>query len=411
MRAASARRRSTRTFVDLGMSPLCESYISADALNQMEPFFPLHVFVCESCWLVQLDEYVAPEHIFTEYAYFSSYSDSWVEHARRYVEQITARLGLHRAEPGRGDGQQRRLPAAALRRRAAFPCSASSRPPTWRASPSTKGIPTTVRVLRRRDRATRSSARARPQADLIVGNNVLAHVPDINDFVGGLEDRCSKPGGTVTMEFPHLVRLMEGNQFDTIYHEHFSYLSLIAVQTIFRAHGLRVYDVEEIPTHGGSLRIYACHQVRRIEDGRSVRGRCSAARRRSASDASRPTQRFGEQVGETKRQLLAFLIEAKRDGKTVVGLRRARQGQHAAELLRDPHRLHRLHRRSQSVQARQVPAWHAHPDLPARAHRETRPDYVLILPWNLRDEIVSQLDYIREWGGRFVVPIPTTEVF
>jgi hypothetical protein len=388
------------------LSPLCESFVPSDALNQMEPFFPLHVFVCDQCWLVQLDEYVAPEHIFTEYAYFSSYSDSWVEHARRYVEAISTRLGLgtdHQVmEVASNDGYllqhfvARGVPVLGIEPAANVARVAID-----------KGIATTVRFLG--VETARSIVKESGQADLVIGNNVLAHVPNLNDFVGGLSVLL-KAEGTITMEFPHLIRLMEGNQFDTIYHEHFSYLSLIAVQTVFRAHGLRVYDVDEIPTHGGSLRIYACHE------GSALTERPAIAALRAREEAFGLTRldtygRFNEQVVATKRNLLAFLIQAKRDGKTVAGYGAPGKGNTLLNYCgirtdfvdyvvdRNPYKHGRF-----------LPGTHI-PIHPPERIAETKPDFVLILPWNLRDEIVKQLAYIREWGGKFVVPIPTTEVF
>jgi len=388
------------------MSPLCESYISADALNQMEPFFPLRVFVCEKCWLVQLDEYVAPEHIFTEYAYFSSYSDSWVDHARRYVDAITERLGLNGShqvmEVASNDGYllqhfvARGIPVLGIEPAANVARVARDR-----------GIPTTVRFLG--VEAAASITEESGRADLVVGNNVLAHVPKLNDFVGGLAGLL-KPSGTITMEFPHLVRLMESNQFDTIYHEHFSYLSLVAVQTIFSAHGLRVYDVDEIPTHGGSLRIYACHRGADLKERPSVSALLAREEELGLRRAATYEQ-FSEQVVETKRRLLAFLIQAKRDGKTVVGYGAPGKGNTLLNYCgirtdfidftvdRNPYKHGKF-----------LPGTHI-PIYPPERIAETRPDFVLILPWNLRDEIVTQLSYIREWGGQFVVPIPTTEVF
>jgi hypothetical protein len=247
------------------------------------------------------------------------------------------------------------------------------------------------------------------QADLVIGNNVLAHVPDLNDFVGGLATLL-KPTGTITMEFPHLIRLMEGNQFDTIYHEHFSYLSLIAVQTVFRAHGLRVYDVDEIPTHGGSLRIYACHRDASLQEQPAV-GQLLAREEAYGLKRLETYERFNAQVVETKRQLLAFLIQAKRAGKTVAGYGAPGKGNTLLNYCgirtdfvdytvdRNPYKHGRF-----------LPGTHI-PIHPPERIRETKPDYVLILPWNLRDEIVKQLAFIREWGGKFVVPIPSTEVF
>jgi SAM-dependent methyltransferase len=394
------------TFVDLGMSPLCESFVPAEARNNMEPFYPLHVYLCEKCYLVQLDEFVTPDHIFTEYAYFSSYSDSWVEHARQYVENITKRLQLGPSslvfEVASNDGYLLQhflthgVPVAGIEPAANVAKVAVE-----------KGIPTIVRFFG--VNTATEAARERGQGDLIIGNNVLAHVPDINDFVGGLAVLL-KPTGTVTMEFPHLVRLMQENQFDTIYHEHFSYLSLLTVQTIFQAHGLRVYDVEEIPTHGGSLRIYACHR----EATQSTSARVlELAERETQFGLRRPETytHFAGQVEETKRALLAFLIEAKRQGKHIAGYGAPGKGNTLLNYCgirtdfldytvdRNPYKHGKL-----------LPGTHI-PIYPPERVAETRPDYVLILPWNLRREIVDQLSYIRTWGGRFVVPIPRVEVF
>jgi 2-polyprenyl-3-methyl-5-hydroxy-6-metoxy-1,4-benzoquinol methylase len=396
----------SRTFVDLGMSPLCESFVPADGRNRMEPFFPLHAFLCESCWLVQLDEYVAPQDIFTEYAYFSSYSDSWVKHAERYVEAITARLGLTSTnlvmEVASNDGYllqhfvARGIPVLGIEPAANVARVAVD-----------KGIPTTVRFL---GMATGAAIVAESgQADLIVGNNVLAHVPNLNDFVAGLR-ALLKPTGTITMEFPHLVRLMEGNQFDTIYHEHFSYLSLIAVQAVFVAHGLRVYDVDQIPTHGGSLRIYACHDAAATIERPAVAALIASEIEYGLTRVD-TYERFKEQVVETKRRLLTFLIQAKRDGKRVAGYGAPGKGNTLLNYCgirtdfidytvdRNPYKHGRF-----------LPGTHI-PIFPPERIAETQPDFVLILPWNLREEIASQLAYVREWGGRFVVPIPTTEVF
>jgi len=395
-----------KTFVDLGMSPLCESYIASDGINQMEPFFPLHVFVCESCWLVQLDEYVAPEHIFTEYAYFSSYSDSWVEHARRYVDSITPRLGLGAnhlvMEVASNDGYllqhlvARNIPVLGIEPAANIARVAID-----------NGIRTTIRFLG--IESARSITEEFGQADLVVGNNVLAHVPNLNDFVGGLQILL-KPGGTITLEFPHLVRLMEGNQFDTIYHEHFSYLSLIAVRAIFRAHGLRVYDVEELSTHGGSLRIYACHEAAALNERSSVEAllkhETDFGLQRSAT-----YETFSEQAIETKCHLLTFLIQARRAGKTVAGYGAPGKGNTLLNYCGiKPDLLEYTVDRNPYKHGKLLPGTRI-PIYPPARLAETRPDFVLILPWNLRDEIGRQLSYIRDWGGQFVVPIPTTEVF
>jgi len=372
----------------------------------MEPFYPLHAFLCERCFLVQLDEYVTPDNIFTEYAYFSSYSDSWVEHARRYVEQITARLSLGADsrvfEIASNDGYllqhfvRKSIPVLGIEPAANVAKVAVS-----------KGVPTVVRFF---GVETAADLKRNPgPADLIVGNNVLAHVPDINDFVGGMKVLL-KPTGTITMEFPHLVRLMEQNQFDTIYHEHFSYLSMTTVQRIFNAHGLRLYDVEELSTHGGSLRIYGCH----IDSTERMRERAQALIRVEEEFGLNRVEtyaRFSAQVKETKRKLLSFLIEARRQGRTIAGYGAPGKGNTLLNYCgirtdfidytvdRNPYKHGRF-----------LPGTHIPIFAPDKI-RETRPDYVLILPWNLKDEIAAQLAYIREWGGQFVVPIPEVEVF
>jgi hypothetical protein len=395
----------SEVFVDLGMSPLCESFLPAEALNRMEPFYPLLVWVCGRCFLVQLQEYVSPAEIFTEYAYFSSYSTSWLRHARDYVEMAIARFGLGASsrvvEIASNDGYllqyfaQRGVPVLGVEPAANVAKAAVER-----------GIPTVVRFFGRETAG--DLAREHGPADLIVGNNVLAHVPDVNDFVAGLEVLLAR-GGTITMEFPHLLRLMEENQFDTIYHEHFSYLSFTVVREIFAAHGLRVFDVERLPTHGGSLRIFAAHR----SDPRPETAAATALAREEAADGFRTLARyrpFAARVEETKRSLLEFLIEARRAGKTVAAYGAPGKGntllnycgirtdfvEYAVD--RNPYKHGRF-----------TPGTHI-PIHPPERLRETRPDYVLILPWNLRDEIVAQLAYAREWGARFVVPIPRVEV-
>ena len=395
----------TTTFIDLGMSPLCESFVPPEAVNSMEPFYPLHARVCDKCFLVQLDEYVTPDHIFTEYAYFSSYSDSWVEHARRYVEKVTERLGLGPSsrvyEIASNDGYllqhfvKKNVPVLGIEPAANVAKVAVD-----------KGVPTVVRFFG--VDTARDLLREPGSADLIIGNNVLAHVPDINDFVGGLGVLLG-PSGTVTMEFPHLVKLMQLNQFDTIYHEHFSYLSLSVVQTIFGAHGLRVYDVEEIPTHGGSLRIYACRKEAPQAMTKAVDDLVARETELGLGDL-RTYTKFRGQVEETKRALLAFLIDAKRKGHSIAAYGAPGKGNTLLNYCgirtdfvdyavdRNPYKHGRF-----------LPGTHIPIFAPERI-AETKPDYVLILPWNLRDEITKQLSYIREWGGRFVVPIPSVEI-
>lgn len=395
------------TVVDLGMSPLCESFLRGNQLNEMEPFYPLHVWVCERCFLVQLEEYVTGEDIFTDYAYFSSFSDSWLEHARRYVDQMIARLELTSdsqvVEVASNDGYllqyfvQRGIPALGIEPAVNVAKVAES-----------KGVPTLVEFFGRE--TARSLAAAGKHADLILGNNVLAQVPDLNDFVAGLKILLA-PRGVITIEFPHLQRTIDGNQFDQVYHEHFSYFSLYSAERIFAAQGLTIFDVEELPTHGGSLRIYACHSQ---DDSRATTERLVELRRREA-DAGIATlayyRHFAARVEETKRKLLEFLIEAKRAGKTVVGYGAPGKGNTLLNYCgirtdfvdftvdRSPHKHGKF-----------LPGTHIPIHSPERLW-EARPDYVLILPWNLKNEIMAQLQGVREWGARFVVPIPEVTVY
>src|SRR6266511_3782509 len=295
---------------DLGMSPLCESFLTAEQLNQMERFYPLRADVCERCWLVQLERYVAPEEIFTEYAYFSSYSDSWVRHARDYTEMITDRLGLGAGslavELASNDGYLLQHFVTA-----GVPVLGVEPALNVAEAAVERGVPTMTRFFGE-ELAAELAAQGR-QADLIIANNVLAQVPDLNSFVAGIK-LLLKPGGVVTVEFPHLLRLMEGNQFDTIYHEHFSYFSFSTARRIFARHGITLFDVEELPTHGGSLRIYGRHATAEEPPvGERVERRL--AREAAAGlETPAPYRAFGEQVIETKRKLLAFLIRAKREG-------------------------------------------------------------------------------------------------
>jgi SAM-dependent methyltransferase len=395
------------TFVDLGMSPLCESFLGREQIDQAEAFYPLHAYVCGECFLVQVKEYVAPEGIFTEYAYFSSYSDSWLRHARSYVDMITERLGLdawsHVVELGSNDGYllqnfvAKGIPALGVEPAANVAAAARE-----------KGVPTVVVLFG--EAAARNLAAGGKQADLIVGNNVLAQVPDLNDFVKGMKVLL-KPGGVVTMEFPHLLRLMEENQFDTIYHEHFSYFSLLTAVRIFRAHGLRLFDVEELGTHGGSLRIYVGHAD---DPGKPVTERVQklAAREEAGGlqDLARYAQ-FTEQVHETKRRLVEFLIGVKRQGKSVAGYGAPGKGNTLLNYcgIRTDFLDYTVDRNPYK-HGKFLPGTHI-PIYPPGRISETRPDYVLILPWNLREEIMEQLAEIRSWGGQFVVPIPDVKVY
>jgi SAM-dependent methyltransferase len=393
-------------FVDLGMSPLCESFLPSDQLDQMEPFYPLQVYVCGNCFLVQLREYVAPERIFSDYAYFSSYSDSWLAHAKRYTDQMIERFGIGEkslvVELASNDGYllqyfvEKGVPVLGIEPAANVAAVAVK-----------KGVPSLVKFFGRV--TARELAAEGKQADLLLGNNVLAQVPDLNDFVAGMKILL-KPNGVINMEFPHLQRLMEENQFDTIYHEHFSYFSFVTAEKIFGAHGITLFDVEELPTHGGSLRIYGRH----AEDAsKPVSGRVTELRaREEAAGTTRlgTYSRFAEQVKETKRKLLEFLIAAKRNGKKIAGYGAPGKGNTLLNYcaIRTDFLDYTVDRNPYK-HGRFLPGTHV-PIFPPDRIRETKPDFLLILPWNLKDEIIKQNAFIREWGGKFVVPIPEIQV-
>ncbi len=389
------------------MSPLCQTHIEEHQLNHMEPFYPLHAYVCGECFLVQLEEFVSPMEIFTEYAYFSSYSDSWVAHAKRYADMMVERFGINSKslvmEIASNDGYllqhfvAMHVPVLGIEPAANVATVAIE-----------KGIPTTITFFG--EKAAQEINREHGQADILLGNNVLAHVPSLNDFVAGMK-RLLKPGGVITMEFPHLMRLMEGNQFDTIYHEHFSYFSFYTVEKVFAAHGLTLFDVEELPTHGGSLRIFGRHAE---DKGKAASVRVSELREREINQGFTRLESyfaFAEQVRETKRKLLEFLIGAKRAGKSIAGYGAPGKGNTLLNYCGIRHDfLDYTVDRSHYKQGKYTPGTHIpilHPDKIAA----TRPDYVFILPWNLKEEIIRQLDYIREWGGQFVVPIPEVTVY
>jgi SAM-dependent methyltransferase len=372
----------------------------------MEPFYPLCVKVCGSCFLVQLEQYVSAEHIFTEYAYFSSFSDSWLRHSSNYVDMISHRLDL---------GSQSLVVELASNDGYLLQYFIKKGTPVLGVEPAInvakaaeqKGVPTLTRFFGRRT-ALEMVANGQ-MADLVIGNNVLAQVPDINDFVGGIRILL-KPGGVATLEFPHLLRLMQENQYDTIYHEHFSYFSLITSEEIFAAHGLVLFDVDEIPTHGGSLRIY----LRHVEDG-SKQVTSSVVNLRDQELAfglnrSETYTTFSEQVMRSKRELLELLIQLRSQRKRVVGYGAPGKGNTLLNYcgIRTDF-LEFTVDRNPYKQGRFLPGTHIPICAPARI-RETRPDYILILPWNLEAEIISQLAYAREWGAKFIVPIPTARV-
>ncbi|HVR05006.1 MAG TPA: class I SAM-dependent methyltransferase [Solirubrobacteraceae bacterium] len=394
-----------QVFADLGASPLANSYLTFTGVGEMEPFYPLRALVCDACFLVQLEQFETPEQIFSDYAYFSSYSSSWLEHCRRYAEQATERLGLGEGsrvvELASNDGyllqffSDRGIPVLGVEPAANVAEAAVA-----------KGIPTRVEFF---GRATAQALAQELRADLLIGNNVLAHVPDINDFVGGMKVLLA-PGGEITMEFPHLLRLIERNQWDTIYHEHFSYLSFLTATRIFEAHDLRLFDVEELPTHGGSLRIHGCHADDAARaDGERARAMRERERAAGLEELATYTA-FDAGVEADKRQILQFLIGLKDEGLRLAGYGAPAKGNtllnycgvgrdfldYTVDL--NPHK-----------QGRFLPGSHIPIHSPA-ALREDRPDVVLILPWNLRAEIGREHAYIHEWGGRFAARAPKLEL-
>lgn len=395
------------TFLDLGMSPLANSNLTETQLNNPEMFFPLHVYVCKTCLLVQLEECSSPDTIFSDYDYFSSYSDSWLRHAQKYSEHVMKRFGFNESsqviEIASNDGyllrnfHEQGIPVLGIE-------PARNVAEVARE----KGIATIVEFFGER---LACELRAKgTQADLLIGNNVLAHVPALNDFVRGLKVLL-KPQGVITMEFPHLMRLMTDNQFDTIYHEHFSYFSFGTVQKVFAKHGLKVFDVEELSTHGGSLRIYCCHEEDLIK---SIEPQVLDLRNREGKEGFGQLEHyvvFSSRVAHVKRQLLLFLISAKEAGKTIAGYGAPAKGNTLLNYCgvrtdfldftvdRSPHK-----------QGKFLPGTHI-PILAPDAIALHKPDYLLILPWNIKDEVMEQTAHIREWGGKFVVPIPQLQVF
>ncbi|MEJ0017345.1 MAG: class I SAM-dependent methyltransferase [Acetobacteraceae bacterium] len=395
----------TRSFIDLGQSPLSNGFLAAEQIAAMEAHYPLHAYVCERCLLVQLQEYASAQAIFSDYLYFSSFSEQWLKHAETFAARMVRQLPLDRAslvvELASNDGyllqyfQRHGVPVLGVEPAANVAKAALA-----------KGVPTEVAFFGKAT-AQRLAAAGR-QADLICANNVLAHVPDLNDFVAGMPILL-RPGGTITVEFPHLLRLMAGRQFDTIYHEHFSYFSLLVVDRVFARHGLRVIDAERLTTHGGSLRVHACHagDSRPPTDGFHA----VLAEEELAGLTDLATyDRFAAGAAEVKCQVLEFLIGARRAGKLVAGYGAPAKGNTllnycgvGPELLaftvdRNPHK------QGHFLPGSRIPIF-----APERIFA-MRPDYVFILPWNLQDEIIGQMRHVRDWGGNFVVPIPGLHV-
>jgi 2-polyprenyl-3-methyl-5-hydroxy-6-metoxy-1,4-benzoquinol methylase len=396
------------SFANLGGSPIANDYLKAEQLNKAERFYPLHAYVCDNCMLVQLDEFESPEHIFGDgdYAYFSSFSESWLHHAKAYTDLMVERFGFDQThqviEIASNDGyllqyfKEKGIPVLGVE--PAGNCAKAA---------EEKGIPSVVKFFG--VQTAQTLVANGQQADLLLGNNVLAHVPDLNDFVGGMK-LTLKPEGVITMEFPHLLQLMQFNQFDTIYHEHFSYFSFLAVEKVFAAHGLTLFDVEEIPTHGGSLRIYGRHsECEKYPISERTHDLTAKEQTYGLGDVQTYLN-FEEQIKATKRSLLSFLIAAKTEGKTIVGYGAPAKGNTLLNYCgvstdfidytvdRSPHK-----------QGLFLPGTHI-PILSPEQIEQTKPDYLLILPWNLKDEIMAQMAGIREWGGQFVTPIPEVAV-
>ncbi|CAH2598737.1 Class I SAM-dependent methyltransferase [Rhodovastum atsumiense] len=389
------------SFIDLGMSPLCESFLRAEQLDAMEPYLPLHALICDTCFLVQLKEYVSPEHIFREYAYFSSYSTSWVAHAKAYCEKVTSRFGLGPeslvVELASNDGYLlQHFPPLGVPVLGIEPAANVAKVAIG------KGIPTRVEFFGVA-LAQQLVAEGR-QADLIAGNNVLAQVPDLNDFVAGMSVLL-KPEGIITLEFPHLARLMAENQFDTIYHEHFSYFSLLTIAHMAERHRLRIVDVEELPTHGGSLRVYLARAESRHEASGAVAALLAREKQLGFDDVAAYAP-FAEQVKRTKRRLLSLLIDLRDAGHRICGYGAPGKGNTLLNYCGiGPDFLDFTVDRNPYKHGLFTPGMHV-PIRPVEAIDAARPDYLLILPWNLKTEITRQMRHVAEWGGKFIVPIP-----
>ena len=394
------------TFIDLGMSPLCESYLSENELNQMEPFYPLHLYVCGNCFLVQIQEYVKPGDIFSEYAYFSSYSQSWLEHAKNYCDNMIDKFGINKnsyvVELASNDGYllqyfvESKIPVLGIEPAANVAKVAEE-----------KNINTIVEFFT--EELAKDIVRDHKKADLIIGNNVLAQVPDLNDFMKGVKILLA-PNGIITFEFPHLIQLVKQRQFDTIYHEHFSYFSFYTIEKIFLYHGLKIFDVEKLTTHGGSLRIYGCH----VDDStKSISNNVDRLRDNEITEGITNLEyyaNFQENIFTIKREILDFFIGAKKNNKKICGYGAPGKGNTLLNFcgIRTDFLAFTVDKNPYK-QGKFLPGTHI-PIYPPEKIAEYKPDYIFILPWNLKNEIINQLGFTGKWGAKFVIPIPKIEI-
>lgn len=406
IRCRNCENELTYTFADLGASPLCNEIIEPQELNSGQRSYPLHAYVCDKCFLVQVGASICPEEIYADYSYFSSYSDSWLKHAERYVEMMIKNYELNQSsfvtEIASNDGyllqyfKERDIPILGVEPSGTVAEAAIE-----------KNIPT-EKVFFGEQSAKKLKNSYRP-ADLILGNNVLAHVPDIHDFINGLGEMLNEKG-IMTFEFPHLMQLIDNNQFDTIYHEHFFYYSLHAVQTIFKNHGFRIFDIQELSTHGGSIRIFVTREANKAYgESNKVRELLALEKEKGYLDVNLYT-RFEENIQQTKRELLSLLINLKNNDKTIIGYGAPGKGNTLLNYCGiGTDLLNYTVDRSPYKQDHYLPGSLIPIHYPDKI-METKPDYVLILPWNLKNEIMPQINYISEWGGKFIIPIPKPTV-
>ncbi len=397
----------TQNFIDLGMSPLSNSYLNAEQINKKEPFYPLHVFVCNNCLLVQLEEFESPQNIFTNYAYFSSYSKTWLEYAQEYVNMMITRFSFDEKsqviEIASNDGyllqyfKEKKIPILGIEPAVNVGEVAEK-----------KGIPTIFKFFG--TKTAKELVKLDKKADLLLGNNVLAHVPNLNDFVAGLKILL-KPNGVITMEFPHLLQLIQQKQFDTIYHEHFSYFSFLVVQKIFSSHQLTIFDVDEISTHGGSLRIYAKHEEnQKFKISENVL-KLNKKEYEFGIDKMDVYTNFQKTIELVKQQICEFFIGIKNENKTIVGYGAPAKGNTLLNYCNIGNKvINYTVDKNPHKQGLFLPGTHIPVESPEKI-KTTKPDYVLILPWNLKDEIIQQIDFIRNWGGKFVTVIPEVKIY